>query len=143
MIIIGGKQSIRAKASNQSHQRGELVNHENKTIDIRNGQFQVEFMEGGTGPTLVYLHGASGHSGWPPFFDNLAQSFRIIAPVQPGVGNSTGLEHLDALWDLIIFYEDLIHSLELGSFHLCGDGYGGMIAAELAAHCPRLISRLA
>ena len=132
-----------AKPSKSSLVRGKLIDHEDKTIDIRQGKFQVEFMQGGTGPTLVYLHGASGHSGWAPFLDHLAQSFQIIAPAQPGVGNSTGLEHLDTLWDLIIFYEDLIHSLELGSFHLCGDGYGGMIAAELAAQCPRLISRLA
>ena len=143
MIIIGAKHSFIAKPSKNSLVRGKLINHEDKTIDVRHGQFQVEFMQGGTGPTLVYLHGASGYLGWAPFLDRLAQTFRIIAPAQPGVGNSTGLEHLDTLWDLIIFYEDLIHELDLGTFHLCGDGYGGMIAAELAAHCPRLIPKLA
>ena len=132
-----------AKASKRSLMRGKLVDHEDKIIDIRHGQFQVEYLLGGTGPTLVYLHGASGNSEWSPFLDHLAQSFRIVAPAQPGVGNSTGLEHLDTLWDLIIFYEDLIRELGLETFHLCGDGYGGMIAAELAAHCPRLIPRLA
>ena len=104
MIIIVAKQSITAKVSKRSLVRGNLVDHEDKIIDIRHGQFQVELLQGGTGPTLVYLHGASGHAGWSPFLDHLAQSFRIIAPVQPGVGNSTGLEHLDTLWDLIIFY---------------------------------------
>ena len=143
MIIIVAKQSITAKVSERSLVRGNLVDHEDKIIDIRHGQFQVELLQGGTGPTLVYLHGASGHSGWSPFLDHLAQSFRIIAPVQPGVGNSTGLEHLDTLWDLIIFYEDLIHELGIETLHLCGDDYGGMVAAELAAHCPRLIPRLA
>ena len=143
MIIIVAKQSITAKVNKRSLVRGNLVDHEDKIIDIRHGQFQVELLQGGTGPTLVYLHGASGHAGWSPFLDHLAQSFRIIAPVQPGVGNSTGLEHLDTLWDLIIFYEDFINELDIKTFHLCGSGYGGMIAAELAAHCPRLISRLA
>ena len=123
--------------------RGKLVDHEDKILDVRHGQFQVELLQGGAGPTLVYLHGASGHLGWAPFLDHLAQTFEITAPVQRGAGNSTGLERLDTLWDLIIFYEDLVNELGLKTLHLCGDGYGGMIAAELAALCPRLISKLA
>ena len=123
--------------------RYKLVDYKEKIIDLRHGQFQVQLAEGGTGPNLFYLHGASGYTGWAPFLDHLAETFHIIAPAQPGVANSTGLQYLDNLWDLIIFYEDLIHELDLGTFQLFGDGYGGMIAAELAAHRPDMVSRLA
>lgn len=120
-----------------------MEDHQANIIDLRNGMFQIEIVEGGLGSPLVYIHGASGFMGWTQFLDQLSQSFNVIAPAHPGVSQSTGLQFLDNMWDLVLFYEELFNELGLKTFQLFGDGYGAMIAAELAAHRPDMISSLA
>ena len=53
------------------------------------------------------------------------------------------LEHLDDPVDLVIFYEELLDELGLERTYLVGHSYGGLLAAELAAHCPQRVARLA
>ena len=120
-----------------------LVEHEERIIPLRDGKLQVQLVVGGSGPNLLFLHGTGGFTGWAPYLDRLAESFRVFAPAQPGVASSTGLELLDDLWDLVLFYEELTQELGLERFFLLGHCYGGMVAAELAAHRPDRISRLA
>ena len=120
-----------------------MAEHQERTVSVRDGKLQIKVMEGGSGDPLVYLHGAGGLPGWTPYLDRLAREFRVYAPYHPGVGASTGLEHLDDLWDLVLFYEELADALGLGQFSLVGHSYGGMLAAELAAQCPSRVRRLA
>jgi pimeloyl-ACP methyl ester carboxylesterase len=119
-----------------------MVQHTERTLSLRNGKFNVQLVEGGSGNSLVYLHGAGGFTGWAPFLDQLAEHFHVYAPAHPGVANSDGLEHLDHLWDLVLFYEELLEALGVEHTYLVGHSYGGMLAAELAAHRPERISRL-
>ena len=120
-----------------------MVDHLERTVPVRDGKLQISVLEGGQGEPLVFIHGAGPSPGWDPFLDQLANEFRVYAPYHPGVGESYGLEHLDDLWDLVLFYEELIDALGLQSTFLVGHSYGGMIAAELAAQCPQRIRRLA
>ena len=119
-----------------------MVEHRDRSVSVRNGSLQVAVLEGGSGEPLVYLHGIEGLSGWDSNLDRLAQDHHVYAPYQPGVGNSLGLEKLDDLWDLVLFYEELLDSLGLDQVALVGHSYGGMVAAELAAHCPHRIKSL-
>ena len=112
-------------------------------VSVRDGRLQVKVLEGGKGDPLVYIHGAEGLPGWVPYLDQMAREFSVYAPYHPGVGSSMGLEHLDDLWDLVLFYEELLDALGLQRTFLVGHSYGGMIAAELAAQCPHRIARLA
>lgn len=99
-------------------------------------------VEGGSGEPLIFLHGEDGFTEWSPFLDLLAQHFHVYAPAQPGLGGSQGLEHLDDLWDLVLFYEELVQALGVGPVNAVGHSYGGMLAAELAAHRPDVVTRL-
>jgi pimeloyl-ACP methyl ester carboxylesterase len=119
-----------------------MVQHKERMVSIRSGKFRVQLVEGGSGDNLLYLHGAGGFTGWAPFLDRLAQHYHVYAPAHPGVAHSEGLEHLDDLWDLVLFYEELIQDLGLQQTYVVGHSYGGMLAAELAAHRPERVRRL-
>jgi pimeloyl-ACP methyl ester carboxylesterase len=112
-------------------------------LSLRGGKFQVQLEEGGAGPNLLYLHGAGGYTGWTPFLDALAENYHVYAPAHPGVAGTLGLEYLDDLWDLVLFYEELMDGLGLDRSHVLGHSYGGLLAAELAAHRPDRVERLA
>jgi len=107
-------------------------------LDVRGTRIRV--LRAGLGPPLIFLHGASGHVGWLPFLDTLAQRFDVIAPEHPGFGASDDPAWLDHPSDLAYFYLDLMAQLGLKNVHLVGTSLGGWIAAELAV---RNTSRLA
>ena len=120
-----------------------MVAFRETTLSLRGGKFEIQLVEGGSGPDLLYLHGEHGFSGWAPFIDALAENFHVYAPAHPGVADSIGLEELDDLWDLVLFYEELMTGLGIEGAGVVGHSYGGMVAAELAAHRKDLVSRLA
>src|SRR5262245_13743471 len=111
-------------------------------VSIRNGLFQTFVRSEGEGDPLLFLHGANGLHGWPLFLESLARSFRVIAPDHPGFGRSEGLEHLDDVVDLALYYTEFIDAMGLEQPYLVGHSLGGMIAAEVASIAPDLASRL-
>ena len=112
-------------------------------IRLSHRNINVQISEGGSGKrNLIYLHGFNGFEEWPSFLDALEQHFHIYVPSQPGVSNSEGLDKIDDLWDLILFYEELISDLNIDNAVLIGHSYGGMIAAELASQLRERISKL-
>jgi pimeloyl-ACP methyl ester carboxylesterase len=111
-------------------------------VSIRNGLFQTFVRIEGEGDPLLFLHGASGLRGWPPFLESLARSFRVIVPDHPGFGRSEGLEHLDDVVDLALYYTEFIAAMGLDQPYLVGHSLGGMIAAEVAAIAPDVASKL-
>ena len=119
-----------------------MMEHNDFSVPVRKGKFQIRLVEGGTGDSLLYLHGEGGFHGWTPFLDRLAQHYHVYAPAHPGVAGSNGLEHLDHLWDLVLLYEELAQELGLERVSAIGHSYGGMLAAELAAHRPDKVTRL-
>ena len=110
-------------------------------ISLPDGRFDVELIEDGNGPPLLYLHSAGGLV-WDPFHDALAQHYRVIAPHIPGTGRSTGLEELADHHDLFFFYLELLDTLGLDTVRLIGASMGGWIAAELAALAPTRVEKL-
>jgi pimeloyl-ACP methyl ester carboxylesterase len=112
------------------------------TVSIRKGLFQTFVRSAGTGDPLLFLHGAGGLGGWPPFLEGLAQTFRVIAPEHPGFGRSEGLEHLDDVVDLALYYTEFIDAMGLDQPYIVGHSLGGMIGAEIAAIAPDLVSKL-
>jgi pimeloyl-ACP methyl ester carboxylesterase len=111
-------------------------------VSIRNGRFQTFVRTEGEGDPLLFLHGAHGIQGWPPFLENLARSFRVVVPDHPGFGRSEGLEYLDDIVDLALYYTEFIEAMGLDQPYLVGHSLGGMIAAEVAAIAPDVASKL-
>jgi pimeloyl-ACP methyl ester carboxylesterase len=65
-----------------------------------------------------------------------------VAPEHPGAGDSQGLEHVHDLWDLVLYYDELLDVLGMPSARVVGHSFGGMVAAELAATSPERVERL-
>ena len=126
----------------KSNLEAGMVQYEERMVPVRGGKFNIRVSEGGAGDALLYLHGEDGFTGWAPFLDTLAQSYHVYSPAHPGLNSSTGLDHLDDMWDLVLFYEELMQELGLERTHVVGHSYGGMLAAELAAHRPEKVARL-
>jgi pimeloyl-ACP methyl ester carboxylesterase len=94
----------------------------------------VNVFQGGSGPDVLFVHGAGGLLGAEdPFLLRLAESFRVSAPELPGYGASEGEELLEDMLDFTLHGWDLADALGLDRPHLVGHSMGGMIAAEMAA----------
>ena len=50
----------------------------------------VQMFSGGSGPPILFLHGAGGNRGWQPFHQALASSNTVYAPSQPGFNAEMG-----------------------------------------------------
>jgi pimeloyl-ACP methyl ester carboxylesterase len=110
-------------------------------VELRDGAFKIRVLSAGDGDPVVYLHGAGGLF-WDPFLDGLAAGRRVIAPEHPGCGLSQGLEHVEDLWDLVLYYNELLDELGLSRATLLGHSFGAMVAAEIAATNPERVDRL-
>ncbi len=107
-----------------------MADHTSEFIEVAG--CRIEVMRGGTGPTLLFLHGAGGASEWAPYMDGLAAKFEVIVPSHPGFGRSDTPEWLDNMSDLTFFYLDFLDQLDLREIHLVGNSLGGWLALEIA-----------
>jgi pimeloyl-ACP methyl ester carboxylesterase len=111
-------------------------------LELRDGRFKIRLLDAGDGDPVLFLHGAGGLF-WDPLLDAIAASHRVVAPEHPGAGDSQGLEHVEDLWDLVLYYNELLDALELPRVSIVGHSFGGMVAAEIAANNPERVSKLA
>ena len=114
----------------------------NVAHSVSNGAFQVRMWTQGDGRPLLYLHGYDGHPGEAPFLSSLAANRRVFAPEHPGFGTSTDIDLIDDIFDMTLYYRELIESLNAGPVDIVGHSLGGMFAAEIAALCPQLVRKL-
>jgi pimeloyl-ACP methyl ester carboxylesterase len=101
----------------------------------------VRLFRGGSGRTLMFLHGAAGLAGWIPFFDKLAAQHDVLVPEHPGFGLSDTPPWIRNVPDMAMYYLDVLDGLGVKDVHLVGHSLGGWIAAELAVrNCTQLAS---
>ncbi len=103
---------------------------------------RVSLRRGGSGPPLLYLHGAGGAGRWMPFMEALAQKYDVLVPEHPGFGESKSPEWLDNVGDMAYFYLDFLEALDLRGVHLVGNSIGGWLAAEIAIRNPQRLRTL-
>jgi pimeloyl-ACP methyl ester carboxylesterase len=114
---------------------------EESFVELLDGKFKIRVLTAGEGDPVVFLHGAGGLF-WDPLLDTLAANHKVIAPEHPGAGQSQGLEYVEDLWDLVLYYNELFDALGLMRISLVGHSFGGMVAAEIAATNPHRIEKL-
>ena len=97
------------------------------------GDTQVEMFSGGSGPDLLYLHGAGGNQGWQAFHEELSRTHKVYAPSLPGFNGTSRPGWVSTITDVAHFVQYLTQALGLGQYVLVGSSMGGWVAAEMAA----------
>jgi pimeloyl-ACP methyl ester carboxylesterase len=111
------------------------------SIDLPGGRSQTVW-RGGDGPPLLWLHGGGGLDPEAPLLARLASGHEVIAPLAPGFADLAELDDVHDVHDLAIHYDDVLEALGIEQAVVAGHSFGGMVAAELAAHYPRRVTRL-
>lgn len=112
-----------------------------RLVPVLGGAVQARVLVAGAGDPVLFLHGAGGLM-WDPLLEALSAGHTVYAAEHPGAGESDALEHLPGIWELVLFYDELLDGLGLDTVAVLGHSFGGMVAAELAANNPRRVSRL-
>jgi pimeloyl-ACP methyl ester carboxylesterase len=102
---------------------------------IRVEDTQVEMFSGGSGPAVVFLHGAGGNAGWQDWHEELAKDYTVYVPSQPGFNGTARPEWVSTITDVAHFNRAMVQQLGLEQYVLMGSSMGGWVAAEMAAMC--------
>ncbi len=109
------------------------------------GRFRFVYTDGGTGETILMLHGFAGDKDhWTRMAAGLTDRYRAIAPDLPGHGENDRLT--DEKYTIPLQAErvhEFARQLKLGKFHLVGSSMGGAIAAYYASAYPEDLLSLA
>jgi pimeloyl-ACP methyl ester carboxylesterase len=103
---------------------------------------RVRVYQAGSGPDVLFLHGAGGLLPDDQFLTRLSSHFTVHAPLLPGYEDSEGGDHLRSMLDVTLHVADVRKVLGLQRPLLVGHSMGGMIAAELAAVAPETVDSL-
>lgn len=103
---------------------------------------ETEVLRGGSGPAMVFLHGAGGAHNWMPYMDRLAEHYTLYVPSHPGWGRSDTPDWLDGMGDLAYFYLEFLDAIGEEKVHLVGNSLGGWLALEIAVRTTARIESL-
>lgn len=124
------------------HAERSLAGLELKRIHVDG--LDIEYLRGGSGPTLVLLHGfGADKDNWNRIAGDLVNYFDVIAIDLPGFGNST--KHMALDYDVrsqIDRLKRIIDAFKLVKFNLAGSSMGGYIAGNFAAQYPSAVEHL-
>src|SRR5688572_6063775 len=113
-----------------------------RTVTVWDPPITAKVFEAGDGEPVLFLHSGSGITGSDPLVEALSASRRVIAPRHPGFVDPEELNELRDVHDLALYHDELLDALELDTVAVIGHSFGGMVAAELAAHYPKRVSKL-
>ena len=105
--------------------------HAETTVTVAGNSVRV--MQRGSGDAVVVLHHSTGNAGWIPFYEALAADYAVSAPDMPGYGQSERPAWARSPRDIASLVRRAVAKLGIDSYHLIGLGFGGWVAAELAA----------
>jgi pimeloyl-ACP methyl ester carboxylesterase len=110
--------------------------------NIELGEVKLRFRRGGRGRPVLVLHHDIGTPDELPFYDALADKFDVIVPSHPGFGVPERPGWMRHPRDIAALYQWLLADLGIERASLVGLGFGGWVAAEMAALAPRDFHRL-
>lgn len=93
----------------------------------------IQLRRGGAGSRLLVIHHETGNPGWLPFHEALAASHEVIAPTLPGWDGTARGDWMRSPRDLAAVLQLLLDELVVERCSLVGLGFGGFLAAEMAA----------
>jgi pimeloyl-ACP methyl ester carboxylesterase len=110
-----------------------------RTVPV--GDLMVHVNEKGDGPVVFVLHHSTGPF-WSSLYDKLSDGFSVMAPDMPGYGQSTRPVLARNPVHLAVLLNQLLDGEERDGVHLVGFGFGGWVAAEMAAMNQRRLASL-
>lgn len=113
-----------------------------RTVTLWDPPITAKVFEQGSGEPVVFLHAGSGITASDPVVAALADGHKVIAPRHPGFVDPDELHELRDVHDLALYHDELFDALGLETAAVVGHSFGGMVAAELAAHVPSRVSKL-
>lgn len=122
----------------------ELAAADLHTENIQVGDHRIHYAIGGSGETVLMLHGfAADLYSWPRMARSLTTHYRVVAPDLPGFGLSSQVPSDN--YDIAHQAERIrafMDRLGLRQVHLVGNSMGGWIAADFAARYPDRVKTL-
>ena len=106
------------------------------------GELKTEFLKGGKGPPLLYLHGLSRSLGWDTDNIGLALHRSVYAPVLPGWKAGRLPTQITSLQDYARLMLAFMDAEKIEKADLLGHSVGGWIALHIALLAPDRIERL-
>ena len=104
---------------------------------------KIKYVEAGSGPVVVLLHGLGGNSAnWAFNTPALAQKFRVVVPDQVGFGSSDKPLVNYRIGTYVDFLDKFLSELKVERATLVGNSMGGWIAALYALRYPGKVDRL-
>ena len=104
---------------------------------------KIRYVEAGSGPVVVLLHGLGGNStNWAFTTPALAEKFRVIVPEQVGFGQSDKPLINYRVGTYVDFLDKFLSELKVERATLVGNSMGGWIAAAYTLRYPARVERL-
>jgi len=106
------------------------------------GDVPVAVRRGGDGPPILVLHDELGFPVWMNWNDRLAATHELIVPLQPAYGQTPKVDWIRSYRDLAGFYARMVREQGWHGVPVIGFSAGAFVAAEMAAACPDIFSRM-
>jgi pimeloyl-ACP methyl ester carboxylesterase len=104
---------------------------------------KIVYVEAGTGPTVILLHGLGGSSqAWQFNIAALAEKYHVVAPDQIGFGKSDKPFVNYRIRTYVDFLDQFCKQLKIERATLVGNSMGGWIAAMFTASFPDRVDKL-
>ncbi|HEV7889986.1 MAG TPA: alpha/beta fold hydrolase [Pyrinomonadaceae bacterium] len=104
---------------------------------------KIKYVDVGTGPVVVLLHGLGGNSlNWAFNFAALSAKYRVIAPDQIGFGRSDKPLINYRVQTYADFLDKFLEGLNVERASLVGNSMGGWVAALYALKYPKRVERV-
>jgi 2-hydroxy-6-oxonona-2,4-dienedioate hydrolase len=104
---------------------------------------KIKYVDVGTGPVVVLLHGLGGNSSnWAFNISALSTKYRVIAPDQIGFGRSDKPLISYRVGTYVDFLDKFLDGLNVEHATLVGNSMGGWIAALYAVKYPKRVERI-
>jgi len=104
---------------------------------------KIHYMEAGSGPVVILLHGLGGDlTNWASTVGPLSEKYHVIAPDQIGFGHSDKPLINYRVGTLVDFLDGFYKELKIEKASLVGNSLGGWTAAAFALAHPEKVDRL-
>ena len=104
---------------------------------------KIHYLEAGSGPTVILLHGLGGSAGtWHFNIPALAEKYHVVVPDQIGFGKSDKPLVNYRIRTYVDFLDQFCKQLKIERATLVGSSMGGWIAVTFAAAFPERVDKL-